>query len=106
MYEDREPRYGISIAARMVGVQTHTLRYYESVGIIEPYRSRGNVRLYSDSDVVRLRQAKALMEDLGVNLAGVEVILRMLERMAEMQSRLEKMGADLDGLREASGETG
>ncbi len=106
MYEDREPRYGISIAARMVGVQTHTLRYYESVGIIEPYRSRGNIRLYSDSDVTRLRHAKALMEDLGVNLAGVEVILRMLERMAEMQSRLEKMEADLDGLREVDGETG
>jgi MerR family transcriptional regulator/heat shock protein HspR len=106
MYEDKEPRYGISIAARMVGVQTHTLRYYESVGIIEPYRSRGNIRLYSDSDVARLQQAKALMEDLGVNLAGVEVILRMLGRMAEMQSRLEKMEADLDGLREVDGETG
>ena len=106
MYEDKEPRYGISIAARMVGVQTHTLRYYESVGIIEPYRSRGNIRLYSDSDVARLQQAKALMEDLGVNLAGVEVILRMLERMAEMQGRLEKMEADLDGLREVDGETG
>jgi MerR family transcriptional regulator/heat shock protein HspR len=106
MYEDKEPRYGISIAARMVGVQTHTLRYYESVGIIEPYRSRGNIRLYSDSDVARLQQAKALMEDLGVNLAGVEVILRMLRRMAEMQSRLEKMEADLDGLREVDGETG
>ena len=106
MDEDREPRYGISIAAGMVGVQTHTLRYYESVGIIEPYRSRGNIRLYSDSDVTRLRQAKALMEDLGVNLAGVEVILRMLERMAEMQGRLEKMEADLDGLREVDGETG
>lgn len=106
MYEDKEPRYGISIAARMVGVQTHTLRYYESVGIIEPYRSRGNIRLYSDSDVARLQQAKALMEDLGVNLAGVEVILRMLGRMAEMQSRLEKMEADSDGLREVDGETG
>ena len=103
---EEEPRYGISIAARMVGVQTHTLRYYESVGIIEPYRSRGNIRLYSDSDIARIRQARNLVEDLGVNLAGVEVILRMLGRMAEMQSRLEKMEADLDGLREVDGETG
>jgi len=106
MNEDKEPRYGISIAARMVGVQTHTLRYYESVGIIEPYRSRGNIRLYSDRDIARLRQAKALMEDLGVNLAGVEVILRMMGRMADMQNRLERMEADLGRLREVDGETG
>ena len=106
MNEDKEPRYGISIAARMVGVQTHTLRYYESVGIIEPYRSRGNIRLYSDRDIARLRQAKALMEDLGVNLAGVEVILRMMGRMADMQNRLERMEVDLERLREVDGETG
>ena len=106
MNEEEEPRYGISIAARMVGVQTHTLRYYESVGIIEPYRSRGNIRLYSDRDIARLRQAKALMEDLGVNLAGVEVILRMMGRMADMQNRLERMEADLGRLREVDGETG
>jgi MerR family transcriptional regulator/heat shock protein HspR len=106
MNEDKEPRYGISIAARMVGVQTHTLRYYESVGIIEPYRSQGNIRLYSDSDIARLRQARALMEDLGVNLAGVEVILRMLGRMADMQNRLERMEADLRRLREVDDETG
>jgi len=93
--EENEPRYGISIAARMVGVQTHTLRYYERIGIIEPYRSRGNTRLYSDSDVARLRQAKTLMEDLGVNLAGIEVILRMMERMNELQDRLAEMEADL-----------
>ena len=106
MSEEKEPRYGISIAARMVGVQTHTLRYYESVGIIEPHRSRGNIRLYSDSDIARLRRAKTLMEDLGVNLAGVEVILRMLGRMANLQNRLEKMEADLEKLREVDDETG
>ncbi len=106
MDEDKEPRYGISIAARMLGVQTHTLRYYESVGIIEPYRSRGNIRLYSDSDIARLRQARVLMEDLGVNLAGVEVILRILGRMVEMQNRLERMEADLARLREVDNETG
>ena len=94
MEEEREPRYGISIAARLVGVRTHTLRYYERVGIIEPYRSQGKIRLYSDWDIARLRQAKTLMDDLGVNLAGVEVILRMLERMAEMQNRLQEIEAD------------
>jgi len=104
--EGNEPRYGISIAARMVGVQTHTLRYYERIGIIEPYRSLGNIRLYSDSDITRLRQAKTLMDDLGVNLAGIEVILRMLQRMTELQDRLEEMEADLKRLREADDETG
>ena len=89
--EESEPRYVIGIAARMVGVQTHTLRYYERIGIIEPRRSRGNIRLYSNGDIARLRQAKTLMDDLGVNLAGVEVILRMLKRMAELQSRLAEV---------------
>ena len=98
--EENEPRYGITIAARMIGVHTHTLRYYERIGIIEPYRSRGNIRLYSDSNIARLRRAKTLMDDLGVNLAGVEVILRMLEHMNELQNRLEEMEVVLKRLRE------
>ena len=100
--EDREPRYGISIAAKLVGVRTHTLRYYERIGIIEPYRSEGRIRLYSDRDIARLRRAKTLMDDLGVNLAGVEVILRMLQRMSELQIRLARMEADLRRLRGGS----
>jgi len=98
--EENEPRYGISIAAKMIGVRTHTLRYYERIGIIEPRRSRGNIRLYSNSDIALLRRAKTLMGDLGVNLAGIEVILRMLERMAELQNRLEETEAELRSLRE------
>jgi MerR family transcriptional regulator/heat shock protein HspR len=98
--EESEPRYGISIAARMIGVRTHTLRYYERIGIIEPRRSQGNIRLYSNSDIALLRRAKTLMGDLGVNLAGIEVILRMLERMAELQNRLEEAEAELRSLRE------
>ena len=98
--EESEPRYGISIAAKMIGVRTHTLRYYERIGIIEPRRSQGNIRLYSNSDIALLRRAKTLMGDLGVNLAGIEVILRMLERMAELQNRLEEAEAELRSLRE------
>jgi MerR family transcriptional regulator/heat shock protein HspR len=101
--EENEPRYGISIAAKMIGVRTHTLRYYERIGIIEPRRSQGNIRLYSNSDIVLLRRAKALMGDLGVNLAGIEVILRMLERMVELQNRLEETEAELRSLREVDG---
>ena len=56
--DETEPIYVISIAARMVGIKTYTLRYYEKIGIIEPSRSRGNVRLYSDRDIARLRRVK------------------------------------------------
>ncbi|MFC1914896.1 MerR family transcriptional regulator [Chloroflexota bacterium] len=90
-----EPRYVISVAARMVGVQVHTLRYYERVGIIEPSRSQGNIRLYSERDVALLRHMKNLIDDLGVNLAGVEVVLRMSRRMLELQNRVEELEAEL-----------
>ena len=93
--DETEPRYVISIAARMLGTQTHTLRYYEKMGIIEPSRSRGNIRLYSERDIARIRQMKSLTDDLGVNLAGVEVILRMSQQMAELQRQMEKMAAEL-----------
>ena len=93
--DQKEPRYVISIAARMVGVRTHTLRYYEKVGIVGPSRSRGNIRLYSESDIAQLRRVKTLMDDLGVNLAGVEVILRMAQRMAELQRQVETLDSEL-----------
>jgi MerR family transcriptional regulator/heat shock protein HspR len=98
--DEREPRYVISVAARMVGVRTHTLRYYERVGIVEPSRSRGNIRLYSESDIVQLRRVKTLMDDLGVNLAGVEVIMRMMRRMLELQGQVHELEDELDRARE------
>jgi len=95
-----EPRYVISIAARMVGLQTYTLRYYERVGIIEPSRSRGGIRLYSEKDITMLQRVKTLMDELGVNLAGVEVILRMSQRMTELQRRVEELETELARLRQ------
>ena len=95
-----EPCYIISIAAKMLGVETHTLRYYERVGIIEPSRSRGNIRLYSEKDIELLRHVKTLMEDLGVNLAGVEVILRMSEKMLDLQREVESLTSELERLKE------
>ena len=92
---DTEPRYVISVAARMLDIQTHTLRYYEKVGIIEPRRSQGNVRLYSDSDIALLQRVKSLVDDMGVNLPGVEVILRMMQRMGEMQQQLDEAQEEL-----------
>lgn len=89
------PCYVISIAARMVGVHAQTLRYYERMGLVEPCRSGGNIRLYSRRDVERLRRIKELMDDLGINLAGVEVVLRMLERMDEMEEELRRLHEEL-----------
>jgi len=89
--EYSEPRYIISVAADMLGVHVQTLRYYERAGMIEPSRSRGNRRLYSASDIERLRRIKTLIDDLGVNLAGVEVIIRMSQRMLEMEKEIREL---------------
>ena len=68
--------------------------------MIQPTRSKGNIRLYSDSDIIRLRRVKTLMDDMGVNLAGVEVILRLMQHVAELQNRLEELEAETRRLRE------
>ena len=99
MTENREPRYVISVAARILGVQTHTLRYYEKVGIVEPCRSQGNIRLYSDLDLALLKRVKTLMDDLGVNLAGVEVVIRLAEQINEAQRRIAELETELERYR-------
>ena len=101
--DDYEARYVISIAAGMVGVPIYTLRYYERIGIIEPSRSRGNIRLYSERDIAILRRVKTLMDDMGVNLAGVEVILHMMQRMNELQRQIETLESELKRLGEVNG---
>jgi MerR family transcriptional regulator, heat shock protein HspR len=80
-----EPCYVISIAARMVPLHAQTLRHYERVGLVKPARSKGQIRLYSEHDIERVRRIQKLIEDLGLNLAGVEVILHMQEKMEELQ---------------------
>lgn len=100
-FDDSSPCYVISIAARMLGIHAQTLRYYEKAGIIEPSRSSGRVRLYSNRDIERLRQIRTLMEDLGVNLAGVEVILRLTHRIAEMERIIKEKDLEIKRLREA-----
>ena len=81
----------ISVAARLLNVHPQTLRYYERAGLISPSRSRGNIRLYSARDIERAQQIKRLIEDLGVNLAGVEVIIQLTERMRQMELELEEL---------------
>jgi MerR family transcriptional regulator/heat shock protein HspR len=99
---ESKPRYVISIAARIIGIEAHTLRYYERLGLVQPERSGGNIRLYSEEDIDRLRHIKALMSDCGINLAGVEVALTLMQRMKEMQSQLEEMERKFREMADAS----
>ena len=91
-----EPCYVISVAARMVELHPQTLRYYERTGLIRPYRSRGNRRLYTPRDIERLLAISRLIVDLGVNLAGVEVIFNMRRRMQEMQEEMDRARAEFE----------
>ena len=70
---DEEPIYVISIAARLVGMHQQSLRYYERAGLISPSRTTGGIRMYSNRDIQRIRQAQRLIDQLGVNLAGVDL---------------------------------
>jgi MerR family transcriptional regulator, heat shock protein HspR len=94
-HED-EPRYVISVAAQLLQVHPQTLRLYEREGLIEPGRSRGHIRLYSDRDIERLRMMQRLTNDLGVNLAGAEVILNMREMILNLQHELAEIRRELD----------
>jgi len=88
--EPKEPRYMISIAARLVGIETHTLRYYERVGLIKPHRSKG-IRYYSDADIELLQRIKTLTDEIGVSPAGIEAFMRMAQQLLGMQRRLHEM---------------
>ncbi len=100
MIPEEEPCYIISVAARMLGMHAQTLRYYERVGIIAPSRSRGRIRLYSQADISRLRQIQRLINDLGVNLAGAEVILRLNDRIRRMEQEMEGLRTELQRIRD------
>jgi MerR family transcriptional regulator, heat shock protein HspR len=102
--EETEPRYVISVAAKMLDMHTYTLRYYERVGIIEPSRSQGNVRLYSDRDIATLKRVKAMVDDMGINLPGVEVILRMMQQMMKLQGELEQAHDEMERLKKGDEE--
>ena len=100
MIPEEEPCFVISVAARMVGMHAQTLRYYERMGMIAPSRSRGRIRLYSQADITRLRQIQRLINDLGVNLAGAEVILRLNKRIRQMEQEVEGLRTELQRLRD------
>ncbi len=79
----------ISAVAELYQLHPQTLRLYERVGLLKPSRSQGNTRLYTDSDLERLEVILNLTRELGVNLAGIEIILNMRDKMADMQSQME-----------------
>jgi len=97
--DDEQPIYVISIAARLVGMHQQTLRYYERAGLVEPKRTGGNIRMYSNADIERIRTAQRLIDELGVNLAGVDIIIRMSEQIRQLQQELNATRAELDRLR-------
>lgn len=80
----------IGITAEITGMHPQTLRLYERLGLVSPSRSQGKTRLYSDEDIERLRKIQHLTQEMGVNLAGVEVILNLLERMETMRQDMEQ----------------
>src|SRR5215211_6542640 len=84
-----EPLFVISVAARLVEMHPQTLRKYEREGLIAPSRTQGNLRLYSDRDIERLRQVKYLVEQRGLNLAGVQLALELTARLRDLRRRLD-----------------
>ena len=89
------PCYMISVAADIVGMHPQTLRIYENKGLVRPRRTPGNTRLYSESDLDRLRLIQKLTTELGLNLAGVEQVLRMQDEIQAMSTRLERLEAEM-----------
>jgi MerR family transcriptional regulator/heat shock protein HspR len=97
-----KPVYMIGVVAEMLKVHPQTLRFYEKKGLVRPGRTEGQTRMYSEEDLEDIARLLRLTRDLGVNLAGVEIILKMRRRMTDMQRQIE----DLVGyVRESGGET-
>jgi MerR family transcriptional regulator/heat shock protein HspR len=92
---DDRPRYMISVAAELVGMHPQTLRIYEQKGLVRPKRTPGNTRLYSERDLERLREIQRLTSDLGLNLAGVERVLRLEDELQRMRAHLDRMEREM-----------
>ncbi len=94
-HSEDEPIFVISVAARLVEMHPQTLRYYERAGLLKPTRSSGKIRLYSQREIERLRKIARLTNELGVNLAGVEIIIDLTERLEALQEQMNKREAEL-----------
>jgi MerR family transcriptional regulator, heat shock protein HspR len=92
---DERPRYMISVAAELVGMHPQTLRIYENKGLVRPKRTAGNTRLYSEADLERLKLIQRLTNELGLNLAGVEVVMRLEDELRKAHARIERLQRQL-----------
>lgn len=89
-----QPCYVISVAAKLVDLHPQTLRNYERLGLVKPRRSAGRVRLYSPQDIDRLQRIARLTDELGVNLAGAEIILGLTDRLRRMREEMQQLERD------------
>jgi MerR family transcriptional regulator, heat shock protein HspR len=87
---DNQPVYMIGVAASLCGVHPQTLRQYERLGLVIPQRAGAKNRLYSEYDIRRIKRIQRLTQEMGVNLAGVDLILRLLDEMEEMRRDMER----------------
>ncbi len=95
MHSYDEPVYLISVVANMLKIHPQTLRQYERDGLIEPKRTQGRMRLYSQRDIDRMKMILRLTRDMGINLAGVDVILRLKEQMEKMEQEIDYLREEL-----------
>jgi len=95
MHSYDEPVYLISIVSSMLNIHPQTLRQYERDGLIKPSRTQGRMRLYSQRDIDRMKMILRLTRDLGVNIAGIDIILRLKEQMEEMEQEIEMLKQEL-----------
>lgn len=96
MHDYKEPVYLISVVAKVLDIHPQTLRQYEREGLVEPSRTEGKMRLYSQKDIDRIKLILRLTRDLGVNLAGVDVILQLREKMDELENIVDKLNIEIN----------
>jgi len=95
MHSYDEPVYLISVVATMLGIHPQTLRQYEREGLVEPSRTQGRMRLYSQRDIERMKLILRLTRQMGVNLAGVDIVLQLKEQIEEMQKEIDQLREEL-----------
>ena len=95
MHSYDEPVYLISVVASMLNIHPQTLRQYEREGLVEPSRTQGRMRLYSQRDIDRMKLILRLTRQLGVNLAGVDIVLQLKEQIDQMQEEIESLKEEL-----------